>query len=229
MAGQQAATLERINRLILTVLLIIMLVELAVAVYRLQWLTAFLTLVIVLITAMPLVLRKYLPVIIPLELHLLVILFVFAALFLGEIQHFYQQYWWWDIVLHGLSGLLLGMIGFILVYMLNENERIEVYLRPSFVALFAFMFAVSTGVFWELYEFFMDRQFGTTMQKPMLGDESGLTDTMYDLLMDTFGAFIISIWGWWYLRKPRGSLMERWIAQFVASNPRLFMAQKYRS
>jgi hypothetical protein len=72
-------------------------------------------------------------------------IFVFASLFLGEVRSFYERIWWWDIALHTTSGLLLGILGFLLVYVLNENERVDVHMLPRFVAFFAFTFAVAWG------------------------------------------------------------------------------------
>jgi hypothetical protein len=68
----------------------------------------------------------------------------------------------------------------------------------------------------------MDRLFGLTMQKPMLGDTSGLTDTMWDLIVDTLGALVISVLGWWYMHRGNESFIEVWIKKFIAANPRLF-------
>jgi uncharacterized membrane protein YjdF len=124
--------------------------------------------------------------------------------------------------LHASSGLLLGIVGFLLIYVLNENERVDVHMRPRFVALFAFLFAVAVGAIWEIFEFSMDSAFGTTMQKPMLGDASGLTDTMWDLGVDTVGAFLISALGWWYMKRKTRSFIEVWIRRFIDRNPRLF-------
>jgi hypothetical protein len=69
----------------------------------------------------------------------------------------------------------------------------------------------------------MDSLFGMNMQKPMLGDPSGLTDTMWDLIVDALGALIISILGWRYLKNPdQASFLERWIDAFIERNPRFF-------
>jgi uncharacterized membrane protein YjdF len=114
------------------------------------------------------------------------------------------------------------MLGFLLIYVLNENERVDVHMRPRFVALFAFLFAVAVGAVWEIFEYSMDRLVGTTMQKPMLGDASGLTDTMWDLIVDTIGAFLISGLGWWYMKRKTHSFIEVWIRRFIERNPKLF-------
>jgi uncharacterized membrane protein YjdF len=149
-------------------------------------------------------------------------LFLFASFFLGEVQRYYERITWWDQALHVGSGLLLGILGFLLVYVLNANKRIDIHLRPSFVALFAFLFAMFVGTLWEIFEFAMDSFFGTNMQKPKFGDPSGLTDTMWDLLVDMLGALAISVYGWWYMHDPEQSFIERWIEKFIARNPGLF-------
>jgi hypothetical protein len=58
----------------------------------------------------------------------------------------------------------------------------------------------------------------------MFGDPSGLTDTMWDLIVDSVGAFIISAIGWWHMKKRRPSFMEAWILKFIERNPRLFQS-----
>jgi uncharacterized membrane protein YjdF len=212
----------RVHLAVLAVLQAVMAVELALVLWRGEWLTAVLVLVIIAVTLAPTVFRHRLPVSIPAEFQVLAILFVFAALFLGEVRSWYERIWWWDIGLHASSGLLLGLVGFLLVYVLNENARVDMQLRPRFVALFAFLFAVTVGAVWEVFEFAMDRLFAADMQKPMLGDPSGLTDTMWDLIVDMLGAFAISALGWWYMRRGERSFIEAWIRKFIARNPRLF-------
>ncbi len=188
-----------------------------------QWFNGIIIIGIVLITLLPQLLAKQFDVVIPHEFNLLAIAFVFAALFLGEVHGYYTRFWWWDIVLHTISGFLLGIIGFLLVYVLNEIERIHLNMRPGFVAFFAFLFALGMGAMWEIVEFVMDSLFGMSMQKPMLGDHSGLTDTMWDLIVDAVGALIISVMGYGYLRATQHeSFLERWIRKFINSNPRLF-------
>jgi uncharacterized membrane protein YjdF len=206
-----------------TLLQIILLAGAVGAVWEQQWFNAVIISGIILITLLPQLLARRFDVVIPAEFQLLTIGFVFASLFLGEVHGYYTRFWWWDIVLHTSSGFLLGIIGFLLVYVLNETEQIQLNMRPGFVAFFAFLFAVGTGAVWEIFEFTMDSLFGTDMQKTMLGDSSGLTDTMWDLIVDTVGALIISVLGYGYLKaKHDESFLRRWIRKFIKSNPRLF-------
>jgi len=218
-----AATLAaRVHKWIVRVLLVIMAVELVFLIVEQQWLSSFLICIIMAIVVSPDVLRKRFKVTIPTEFQVLAIIFVFAALFLGEIRDFYARFWWWDIALHTSSGLLLGIVGFLLVYVLNEDDRVDLYMHPRFVALFAFLFAVAVGALWEIFEFSMDQIVGTNMQKPMLGDPSGLTDTMWDIIVDTLGAFAISTLGWWYMKQGKRSFIENWIHTFIEKNPQFF-------
>lgn len=196
--------------------------ELIASIYNGYWMNVFLIVAIMSVILIPLVLGYRFQLQIPSEFQILAVVFIFATLFLGEIRSYYERVWWWDIALHTTSGLLLGILGFLLVYVLNENERADLHMRPRFVALFAFIFAIAVGALWEIFEFAMDQLFGTNMQKPMLGDPSGLTDTMWDLIVDTFGALIISVIGWWYMVRKEHSFIELWIQKFVKRNPHLF-------
>jgi hypothetical protein len=153
---------------------------------------------------------------------ILAITFVFASLFLGEVRSYYELIWWWDVSLHATSGLLFGIVGFLLVYVLNENERVEISLRPRFLALFAFVFAIAVGALWEVFEYAMDQTFATHMQKPRFGDPSGLADTMWDLTFDAVGALAISAFGWWYMVRDERSFIENWIRKFNRHNRQLF-------
>jgi hypothetical protein len=57
----------------------------------------------------------------------------------------------------------------------------------------------------------------------MLDDPSGLTDTMWDLIVDTLGALVISFFGYGYIKAAKNeSFLERWIQGFISSNPRFF-------
>ena len=201
----------------------ILLVGMALAVWNRQWLTALTTAAVILTTLLPLILGRRFRVFIPPEFEVLAVVFLFASLFLGEVRGYYLRFWWWDIALHTASGFLLGILGFLLVHVLNETENVEVHLRPRFVALFAFMFAVGLGALWEIFEYSMDVIFGMDMQKAMLGDPSGLTDTMWDLIVDTVGAAVIAVMGFGYLRtQGNQSFLEQWIDRFIEGNPRLF-------
>ena len=177
----------------------------------------FESLVILCVTFLPLVMGNHFKLRIPHEFDTLAVIFIYMSLFLGEVHGYYVRFWWWDLVLHVGSGFLLGILGFLLVYILNQNDRVDMHLNPFFIALFAFMFAMGIGALWEIFEFAMDSIFGMNMQK------SGLIDTMWDLIVDCMGALTISILGYGYLKtEGNDSFLERMIQRFIRSNPRIF-------
>ncbi len=201
---------------------------LIVEIYEAQWMNVAAVSGILLLTIFLRRLGRLLEIFIPPEFELLTIAFIFAAIFLGETRDFYERFWWWDIALHTTSGGLLGIFGFLLVYVLNANPRIDLDMRPGFVAFFAFCFSVSVGALWEIFEFGMDQLFGLNMQKPMLGDPSGLTDTMWDLIVDTLGALVIAVTGYYYMRRGMKSIVSGWIQSFIVGNPKLFARQTHQ-
>lgn len=200
----------------------IVFVGFALSIYEQQWLNATATAGILFLTFLPRIFSRRFEIEIPAEFELVTIAFIFAALFLGETRGYYGRFWWWDIALHATSGGLLGIFGVLLLYLLNETPRVDLQLRPGFVAFFGFCFAVTMGASWELFEFAMDQLFGLNMQKPMLGDPSGLTDTMWDLLVDALGASLVVLVGYLFAKRRSGSLVERWVLRFIEANPRIF-------
>lgn len=214
---------NKLHRRLVNALLFMMAIEWLFLLLQYRWLSLFLVTLIILTLISPILFRKQLSIEIPAEFHLVAVIFTFAALYLGEIQRFYERLWWWDIALHTSAGLLMGILGFLLVYILNESKRIELTITPVFIAFFAFLFAVSIGTFWEIFEFGVDQFFGTNMQKPMLDDPSGLTDTMWDMIVNAGGAATISIAGWWYLKKEQSFFVREWIRSFIQKNPDRFL------
>ncbi len=213
------------HRLFILILLIVMAIEWLFLLYSGNWLSLFLVSLIIITLFVPFILKTKLEVEIPAEFHLMAVLFAFASLYLGEVHDFYHRLWWWDMALHTTAGLLMGVLGFLLIYILNESNRVEMYMKPGFIALFAFTFAVTIGTIWEIFEFSMDQIFGLNMQKPMLGDPSGLTDTMWDMIVNAAGAMIVSLTGWWYLKRKQSFYIRSLIQKFITSNPKLFSKQ----
>lgn len=102
---------------------------------------------------------------IPAGMQAIIMLFIFAAEILGEINKYYLRFPQWDTMLHTLNGFLAAAIGFSLIDLLNRSERFSFKLSPLFVVLVAFCFSMTIGVMWEFFEHFMDMNFGLDMQK----------------------------------------------------------------
>lgn len=168
---------------------------------------------------MPNILSKKFKLQIPSNMLFLYTLFLYGAIYLGEVKSFYYSVPHWDTILHTFSGAMLGALGFSFVSLLNKEEKIPVQLSPIFVALCAFCFAVTLGVLWEVYEFTFDGLLGLNMQKFALegGGEligrAALVDTMKDLIVDIIGAFAMSFIGYISLKYKKG-----WIEKLLVAN-----------
>ena len=220
---KQPAGRSRGHAVIASALAVLLAVESVLLLSQSQWLHAFLVLVLLVLTLGPLLLRRGSRALtIPSEVHLAGVAFAFAAIFLGEVRDYYERLWWWDDVLHGTAGLLLGLVGFMLVYALNENDQVDFRMRPGFVAAFSFFFSVGLGTLWEIFEYAMDAAFALTMQKPTPGDPTGLADTMSDLMLDAAGAALMAVLGWRYMQRPRKAYLDSWGRRFIERHPHLF-------
>ena len=113
----------------------------------------------------PAVLDQTLGVTIPVGLETVILIFIFSAEILGEINAFYVKIPVWDTILHTTNGFLMAAIGFALIDLFNRSDRFSIKMSPYFVAFFAFCFSMTVGVLWEFFEFSMDWFFGLDMQK----------------------------------------------------------------
>lgn len=95
----------------------------------------------------------------------MVLIFIFSAEILGEINSYYQRIPHWDTVLHTVNGFMFAAFGFALLDMINRDSKIKFRLSPFYLALVAFCFSMTVGVIWEFYEFGADIIFHTDMQK----------------------------------------------------------------
>lgn len=125
----------------------------------------FLCILTLVLFLVPSFIEKRIHIDIPDVLEVIVLLFIFSAEILGEIQEYYILFPYWDTVLHTINGFLAAAIGFSLIDILNKNDRFAISLSPVFVALVAFCFSMTIGVLWEFFEFGVDQLLDYDMQK----------------------------------------------------------------
>ena len=172
----------------------------------------------------PSMISKKARIVIPSNMYVVYVIFLYAAIFLGEVRDFYYKIPHWDTILHTFSGAGIGALGFSVVSLLNKEKKIDFNLSPFFVALFSFCFAVTIGVFWEIYEFSFDGILGLNMQKFALENGSrllgraALMDTMKDLIVDSLGAFIMSVLGYISIKFKKG-----WLDKILITEKKLIM------
>jgi len=101
----------------------------------------------------------------PSTLEILILLFIFAAEILGEMESFYIKYAFWDTMLHTINGFLCAAVGFALLDFINRNSKVKFKLSPVYLSIVAFCFSMTIGVLWEFFEFSCDLFLNIDMQK----------------------------------------------------------------
>ena len=154
--------------------------------------------------------------VIPSKMFIMYALFLYGAIYLGEVRDFYYAVPHWDTILHTLSGGMLGAFSYSIIVFLNKTDRVPLSLTPAFVAVFTLCFSITLGVVWEIYEFASDAILGLNMQKAILRDgtplvgKAALSDTMKDLIVDSIGALVISVIGYVSLKYKKG-----WVEKLI--------------
>lgn len=162
-----------------------------------EWTSGISIIFIFLLMVIPSILKEKYCLFLPFALDLGIVVLIFITLFLGHMGYFYEDYTLWDKFAHFQSGILLGIAGFVFIYILNENKGIKLGLSPIFISIFSVTFSLSIGAVWEIIEFVGDMYWWTNWQPSN-------ADTMWDLIVTGVGALIVSTLGYfWMLRHKR--------------------------
>lgn len=160
------------------VLRLIVVAELVLSILRGEYESAFICLLVLILFILPFFIQQNFGIQLPTTLEIIILLFIFAAEILGELEGYFITYSNWDTMLHTTTGFLSAATGFALIDILNRNSRIKFQLSPIYVALAAFCFSMTVGVLWEFFEFGMDRLFHLDMQKDTV--VQSITSVMLD-------------------------------------------------
>ena len=174
------------NITLLIVLQGLVVLTIGAQIYHRNYYNVFLCVLTLALFNIPKIVDKRFNVKLPTVLECTILLFIYAAEIMGEIQSFYTIIPYWDTLLHTLNGFIMAAIGFAMIDILNDDPRVHMNMSPYFVAFVAFCFSMTIGVMWEFFEFGMDALFRQDMQKDaivssfssVLINPSGLNDTV---------------------------------------------------
>lgn len=158
----------RAHPVLFTVYVVLRALVVAVLILQLfnkEYYDVFLCSLTLLLFLIPSFVERRLHIDVPNTLEVVILLFIFSAEILGEIQEYYLIFPFWDTMLHTINGFLMAAIGIAMVDILNRSRRFKVRLSPVFVAVVAFCFSMTIGVLWEFFEYGMDTFFNMDMQK----------------------------------------------------------------
>jgi hypothetical protein len=218
----------KLNFYLFLVLRITLVLAIPLSLWERNWIFVFLSSVTFLLTFIPSFIEKRYKINIPSEIEIVVVLFIYAGIFLGDMRGFYNDFWWWDSLLHLIGGIGLGFLGFLILYYFYKTGKFQA--SPKVIVLFAFCFALSIGALWEIFEFLVDIFFGSNMQKAKgleviygyCNTSLGVLDTMLDLILDAIGALIASLAGYFYLKNGESFLFGSLVKKFERENKKLF-------
>ena len=146
---------------------------------------------------------------VPWLLSLVIVIFCFSSLILGDGLDLYGRVPWWDKLLHAESGFLLSLIALWLIHIIMAENDKYIYFNKWFLCLFLVMFSLGLGAFWEILEYSYDSLMGTNSQQfmatttgsiitpedePLCG-HAALRDSMHDLILDLAGALLVAAYG----------------------------------
>lgn len=163
----------------------------------------FENLLMIIVILLPPLLGKTTGKTIPMAMEIAFVGFCFASLVMGDLFDFYGRFKWWDMALHVISGIMLGIIGHAMIVNINGVDINKTQLPLAFEVLWILCFALAAGAMWEIWEYVTDGIFGLNSQEflltsgtfddstPLMG-RAALKDTMEDLILDFFGAFAVA-------------------------------------
>lgn len=143
-----------------------------------EWESVFICVLTLFLFVLPSIASSILKITLPSVLEIIILLFIFSAELLGELNSFYIRIPHWDTMLHTINGFCCAAVGFALVDMLNRNKKFSLKLSPLYLAIAAFCFSMTIGVLWEVFEYSADTFFGKDMQKDTV--VSAINSTMLD-------------------------------------------------
>lgn len=165
----------------------------------------FISFSLIIIVLIPNILRKFNLKISP-SIEFIYLLFVFLAQTLGSVLNFYQTFYFYDKVVHFLSGVFSSFVGvFILVKFGKYNEK-----NVAFNCVMIIFTVMAIAGFWEIFEFTANLIFGGDAQKVVA---TGVNDTMTDIIVALLGSILICISYLYEQENNKKILIRRFITQ----------------
>ena len=204
---------ERIELTISYMLKVVVVGTIVMSIWNLSFFLMASAVVILLFSALPAIIERRFRITLPIEVDFAVTLLIFLHFIMGEAGDYYNRFWWFDLVLHWSSGIVIGLVGFMIIYFFLYTNRMNA--NPLLVAVFSVSFSLAAGALWEMFEFSMDVIFRFNMQK------TGIVDTMSDLIVDFFGACIVGVGAYRYLKKDEDGVIKTFVNRIIQYNVRL--------
>lgn len=139
-----------------------------------------------LVLLLPRIFKRILKLNINDEMELIYIIFIVLAHFLGSVVNLYKYIWWYDLFAHFLSGMLTSILALVIMNWMGVYKEKNV----TFNIIFIISFTLMVASIWEFFEYGADTLLKLNVQHSI---ETGVSDTMEDMLVAFLGGIILSI------------------------------------
>ncbi len=204
---------DRIQRYLMLLLRLSVIVAMFFALYFREWWALAYCLIALALMLLPILIRSRAKVSLPIEFDVVLVIFMYAAVFLGKAGQAYNHFWWWDVVLHTSSGFIIGFVAFLILYIKVEQKKIIA--SRLLVGLIIFSIALAFGALWEIVEYGLAVIFGGNLTA------AGLRDTIQDLIVDGMGGLVMAWIGVGQIFDHRKGFIDRWTKNFIRANPHI--------
>ena len=198
-----------VNSIITNLIRLTLILTLAYATTSNRTLVQTVAVIALIVTFIPSILKKTLNIEVPAGFDIIYLMFIYGLLTLGELKGFYSGLWWWNILMNFTASIALGFVGLSIIHVLYKKNRITA--NPVFASIVIFSFAISIATLWELFEFTLDSLINSGLQK-------NLIDTMQDLAVSVLGALLVSIAGFFQIKKKSNVLVSNFLTGVLERN-----------
>lgn len=145
-------------------------------------------------------------------LHFLIHLYTAMAFGIGMVFNGYSRIPYYDKLAHTLTGFAFGMMGVILYYWLKPGHKAEP-VDCGRVCWFSVSFTMLVAVGWEIFEYAINLVLHNDPQKVA---ETGVNDTMLDMIVCLVGALCLLPSFFAYFRKGKTGFFMKLAESFFA-------------
>ena len=140
-------------------------------------------------------------------MELIYVVFIILAQFLGSVVNLYNNdtTWWYDLFAHFLSGVLTSVLALVVLNWFGVYKE----KNKGFNFLFIICFTLMVASIWEFVEFGTDVFLGMNVQHSL---ETGVKDTMEDMLVAFAGSLIVSVT---YLLEGKKGFIKKLVSDLV--------------
>lgn len=151
----------------------------------------------------PDILRKFKLNITP-EMEFIYLIFIIFAQVLGSLMKFYDRFYYFDKIVHFLSGFLSAFVGVYLLATLKKYDKKTIF----FNSLFIIFTSLAVASLWEIFEFSCDTFLGNDAQRVIA---TGVNDTMTDIIVALLASILVSLTYIYEEKNNKNFIIKRFI------------------